>query len=156
MPNLDPALQQSIVQLVKVLTRLNEESDTLNKRISDFEQTLIGLNPGIAVWCPNPLRLIQARESPNHAAASQVGYAKFDDQWGLWIRRGVFTRTADNAPWAAAHFPSETWKVVPLTDATREERAAAVKEFQTLVELMTAEAKNRLEMIERANKQGAR
>lgn len=155
----DPALEQSIAQLAAVMAHLDKESESLNARISDFEKTLTGLNPGIAVWCPNPIRFVQAPRNPHqpqHGYGSQVGFAKVDDEWRLWVRRGMFTREADNTPWTAENFPNGDWKVVPLTDATREERAAALKEFRPLVELLTAEAEQRLEMIRRANKQGTR
>jgi hypothetical protein len=143
----DPALEHAISNLSAVVTRLNEASDTLNARIAGFEKTLIELNPGLEAWCPNPIRLLRVEANQRQAHGSQLGFAK-NDVWGLWVRRGFFFQAADNKSWAPVN--GFGWKLVRLTDATREERVGALEEFQTLVELLTTEAKQRLEMVERA------
>jgi len=149
----DAALQQALSDLAAVTTRLNEESNTLNVTIAEFEKTLTALNPGIAVWCPNPIRL--QTHTPLNAFGSLLGFDKIGDDWGLWIHRTGLHRAKPTNAWEeSADHPAE--KLLPLTDATREERIGALAEFKTLVEMLTTEAKKRLEMIERANKQGVR
>lgn len=141
----DPALKKSLNELAAVLKRVNEESDTLNTTISAFEQSLVDLGPGITVWAATPIRVQEQGEY--YATGSQVGFAK-GPGWGLLVRRGRFERAGTG--WQPADEPN--WKYVRLTDASREERAAAIDEFPALVEALTLAAKEHLSALERANK----
>lgn len=143
---IDPALEKSLAQLAGVLKRLNEESDTLNTTISDFEQMLVGLNPGIAAWAPNPIRL--QPETDSRGEGSLLVFAKHGDEWRLWARRSTMVKSGEG--WRS--LPGGQSKVVPLVEATREERVAALDQFPVIVELLTQEAKARLALVERANK----
>jgi len=140
----DPALAISLAGLEAVLKRLNKESDTLNARISDFEAALVALNPGITAWCAEPIRLNEA-----DVTGSQLGFTKHQDQWGLWVVRGRFGKGGGKWRLQTGNLVQS---VVRLVDATREERASAVDAFSDLVEALTKEAKERLAVVEAANK----
>lgn len=93
----DPALEKSLAELRAVVKRLNEESDTLNARITEFESMLVELGPGVTAWAPKPLRV------DDDGSGSQVGFLKFTDQWGLWLLRGKYTKSGDK--WNLADGP---------------------------------------------------
>jgi len=145
---LDPALKKSLDQLAAVMKKVNEESEELNATISALEESLVELNPGITTWSANPLRVDEHSEA--FARCSQLGFTKVSTggNWGLWVRRGMCTRAGEG--WEPIEDPQ--WKLVRLTDATREERAAALRQFQPLVEALTQAARDHLETLAKANR----
>ena|SRR5437763_9777005 len=141
-------LNESLSELAAALKRLHDATDALNATISNFEETLLTLDPGIVVWCEDPLRVRESSESPGFAAVSHLGFAKIDDQWGLWLRRGACMKSGQE--WVPTNPPN--WKFIRLVDGSREERAAAIAKFPMLVDAMTQEAKERLAVLNSANK----
>src|SRR5262245_58290023 len=119
---LRPTLQNPLNELAQVVARINEQSETLNGTIGEFERQLLDVNPGTAFWLnPNSPLLLEHPNSPTTSAGTCLGFLKHKDKWGLWLLRARFSRT-----------PKNTWDqvpgdptIIPLTDGTRQERVAA-------------------------------
>src|SRR5260221_7018123 len=142
----DPALAEPLAQLASVLKELQAASDTLNQQIMDFEKELVALKPGISVWTHTLLvRPIENIGSPV-VGGSQFGFTRVGENWGLCVRRGSYK--PDAGRWHL--FEEHPCTTLRLTDASREERIAAIKEFPMLVALLTAAAVERLETVENA------
>jgi hypothetical protein len=142
-----PPLKDSLRELQTVVSRLNQATDTLNQTISDFETVLVTIAPGIPVWSLPPLRVPQSGHS--YGQGSQLGFTRWRDDWRLVVRRGQFIqRTGEWVPGS-----SDDWDHVPLLDASREERAAALALLPVLIADLTKEAKERLTVLEALNKQ---
>jgi hypothetical protein len=140
--------QKPLAELAAVLGDLSKESDALNAAISEFEQALVAINPGIAVWCAKPIRV---REVLPFIRGSQLGFMKGAVGWGLYIRRGRFVKSGNG--WEPASSPD--FSSVKLIDATREERVEAIELFTGLVEAIKLAAQEHLESVKRA-RPGAR
>jgi hypothetical protein len=141
----DAKLEESLARLTKVLHRLNEVSDNLNVTITDFEDKLLELSPGISVWSLTPLQLLEGAHW-----GSLLGFAKHEDRWGLWVRRGRVQAT--NGGWEPDPHAGFKISLLKLIDATREERAAAIEQFPVLVEGMVTEAEKHVAKLARASK----
>jgi hypothetical protein len=139
----DPAFAKSLDELAAILKRLNEESDKLSARISQFEATLLALNPGVSASVGKPFRLNEV-----DGAGAQLAFLKWEEKWGLWVVRAKYQKVGDG--WRLS--PGGGQSVIRLVDATREDRAAAVEQFPHLVEVLKAAATKRLALIEAANK----
>src|SRR2546421_13104859 len=120
-----PSLDKSLAELAGVVKRLNDETENLNATISNFEETLLELSPGIVVWCEDPIRRTPSTSNPGLAVISHLGFTKHDDTWGLWIRRGAFV--SDGQVWKPG--PTPAWRFVRLTEASREERVKSIELF---------------------------
>jgi hypothetical protein len=104
----------------------------------------VELNPGIPVLLEHPFRFI-----PSDQTGSRLGFLKLSDQWGLCVWRGKFAKSGDS--WRPI-IGAQVGVMVRLLEATREERVAALDEFPRLLEALTKEAKDKLALVEAANK----
>jgi hypothetical protein len=142
----NPALDASLAELAAVLKRLSDESSVLNETITDFEKTLVEMGPGFAVWTRTPFRVVPYA-TPGGIFGSTLGFGKHGDHWRLLVRRARYKKNGEN------HEFSESVSTMPLVDATRDERAAAVSHFEELVAGLKDGAIARLKVVEAAQKQ---
>ena len=145
---MNPALEKSLAKLTDVAGRLSRTSDALNQEIYELEKTLVGLNLGVTVWLDKVIHILP--DTPS-TYASQIGFTRIKDTWGIWLRRGAFVK--DPEGWKP--LPNVDWTFARLVNGTRQERAASVNEFPNLVELLTTTAEKQLASLEETAK-GAR
>lgn len=62
-------------QLRRAVTELNQETDTLNEEIRDFEDSLANIGAGCEAWLPRACN------------GYDLGYAKLGGKWCVAIRR---------------------------------------------------------------------
>ncbi len=136
----DPAIQKSLVQLATIVKQLQKESESLNTTIAEFQDSLVAVNPGIALWSPILLRYDEVK-----LTGAQLGFAKHDDEWGLWIRRGTFS------PEQGGYELIGSATYVRLIEASREERTAAVELFPDLVDALATVAQAHLDKLRLVN-----
>jgi hypothetical protein len=141
----DPTLDESFGELSSTLDLLNEATERLNTTVLDFEKKLVDLAPGVSVWCPTPLRI--GSPGGSHASGSLLGFQKFEDTWGLWIRRGLMKKLDNDEGYEPSDNSNLKFVMNRLGHASREDRIAAVALFPKLLACLTAAARGRLVQV---------
>jgi hypothetical protein len=146
----DPAQDPALLELASLVHRLNTDTEEINDQLRLTEISLVEMNAGLTVFT-EPLYMRVPPDSKNGSGAD-FGFGKFQDEWGLWIRRGKFEKTS-----------AGDWKpvagdiaVLPVLGASREERAAAVEFLPSLIERMKEAVEARISSMEAARARAAK
>jgi hypothetical protein len=132
-------LQMTEVELSSLLSdlkessqKLNDESGAMNSTIISIESQLVQANTGVEHWLGTD-DILETRDEDGNRDHAVLGFAKIDGQWGLFVRR--YGSGGD---------------VVPLIQASREVRIAALAKMPTLVKMLSDEVNRKLKAIEDA------
>ena len=84
-------MPNTITRLEGLSSQLIESSDKLSHEITTLESKLGALKLDIAVWVKDPVLLEVKNEGDGGLedfAYAYFGYAKINDAWRLWIKKG--------------------------------------------------------------------
>jgi hypothetical protein len=125
-PRSDAMTGVNFDQLRAMSARLNEASDALSAQIAQLESILNGLKMGVTAWVEIG-RYMEEADGRYITNVLMLGYAKHKGKWCLLHSDGY------------DEFP-ENETVVPLREAPRLERIAAVDKIPDLVKQLEANA----------------
>jgi hypothetical protein len=135
----------SLKELARLSQDLNQASDALSKQIAQVEDAINELKLGVSAW-------VTIRSFTNSSSATvggqpyavteveTIGYGKYKGKWGL-----LYSTYCEE-------FPEESNYEVPLRDAPRADRIAAVDKLPDLVRKLEKETK---ELADEANAKAA-
>jgi hypothetical protein len=112
--------------LAALSQELNEASDTLSEQIAEAEKALNALKLGVTAWAT-----ISSWTPPTQYGASEgcsIGYGKHNGKWGL-----LYLTWSDEFP--------ESDRSIPLREAPREDRIAAIEKLPELVKALEKRAR---------------
>jgi len=124
---------------------LNRASDALSKQITSVEEALNGLKLGVWAWVEIS-RYVDAESVTSGGKplevmrTEQLGYGKHRGKWGL-----LYSIDLDEDP--------DMTTIMPLRDAPRMEKLAAVEKIPDLIQKIESNAH---EVMERANDQAGK
>ena len=135
--------------------RLNKASNSINDSILTVENFVAGLGVGLEVWLRTAVTKGDAEGSPRGESVwseQRLGYSRLNGKWCLalkWFRVHTgFFEGDTNCPYQNEYSDGEA---IPLTQASREARIAALGLLPDLVSELNAAAETALEKIEKAN-----
>jgi len=148
--NQSTIIERQISALEPLAARLNDESDDLNRIISTISEKLAALNLGIKVYDTSGTPYVKDSDDEDaepHPRPGwfQYGFDKVDDKWQLAIRT-----------WCEAdpYIPNDQagWAYDPLLSESRDSRIHGLVHLSTIVDLLRAEAEDRLQALAEARK----
>ena len=144
-----------LAELSSVAQELNVRSNRLNNYIEQVNKALAKANVGIEYYSPRPLVTTGRRKGdgdvqPDYEQETFLGFDKIEDEWQLALKE-VYTEYRYDHD-AREEVPVTDETNTPLTDASRDLRLSAIEELDDLVEELTAAARRKLKVIERAEK----
>jgi len=142
-------------------SQLREATNSLNSILNDVEKQLNEANVGVEVWLPTPFV-----ERDEGSKREWLGYAKVDRKWRIAVKHvtlyGTDLDLDDDDPNArnddspeqigenASAFgdPAPENEAIPLAQASRELRIAALDHLPALIGAVDAEAKKELQKVQ--------
>ncbi len=147
-------LSRRFSTLENAAQKLNSESDSLKKYISDFEEKLRSLRLGLEVWLEEPLNEDDPAVPVEYRGMDMagrleksLGFAKGPKNWELRIRYTKLVIDPETESWVVAEA-----KEMRLLDAPRGDRIAAAAVFPRLLDELTGAAEAAVSAIGRARK----
>jgi hypothetical protein len=144
-----------LAELTKNAAEFNRATDSINSLIERFEDTLRNLHLGIETWISYPPLYrddeyeVEMDEGEMRAGSvdMQLGFTKRAGEWGLALRRVVFVfdEVAINRRDLLRVEPE-----LPLRDASRELRIAALGQFPQLLRDLNEKVKDVTQKIQAA------
>jgi len=148
-----------ITTLLSTLTEtaktLNKKSDSVNKLIDRFQETLREANVGVEVW---PVTLetetwfeddADGETRERGECGLEIGFAK--NTAGEWVLASRFAYYC-NEEYVNQYSFSHADAVTPLLQASRSTRIKALTHFAEIIKALTAEAAKAVKAIEQAEK----
>lgn len=147
---------RQLSELTTTAKALNEESNSLNAVIKQFEEKLRAINLGLEVWVSDdPLEKRDATEEDTKPYVSaewrqELGFVKSEPAWCLAVREALY---GYEYPDRSGHRRlSYANSPVRLLESSRKTRIEAIKRFPELVRVMNEEARGAVQAIEDAKK----
>jgi hypothetical protein len=160
----EATIHTRLASLVQAAESLNRVSDSLNTTLDAVEKQLNAAHIGLEVWLSKGLATVlsntslEPRNEPIHgridrALCRELGFTKIHGKWCLAVRgtehsSGYYQGNADC--WGTDSHVVE--QPIPLTQATREERIAALEILPELLEALEHRAVKATQTIEEATK----
>lgn len=149
-----------LVSLEQTAQSLNRVSNSINTILAAVEKKLVESNVGLEVWLNRVLgsTMSKARVDQNfgrvdYSLQRELGFAKLNGTWCLTVR-GVRTNDTffEGDPKCPIHYEEVVEEPIPLMQASRQERIAALSLLPDLLEAIENEATRAIQTIEEATK----
>jgi hypothetical protein len=134
------AMSDLFIPLEAISARLNATSDAISETIKRVEAKLSALRLGVEVWLKEPISINPLRNSRGELqekVSTYLGYTKINGKWQLAL--GNDLGSIEGHP--------EDDQEVPLLQAPREERVAAVKRIPSLIMALEKKCEEELYQI---------
>src|SRR2546425_8611125 len=143
----DPfGLASRLASLEATAAQLNRASDSINGIINAVEKQLSAANVGLEVWLRPPLTQTDAQgftglERETVWTEDRLGYAKVNGKWCIAVK-DVRVHTGRFEGDTSCPYTNECvdGMPIPLTQASRETRIAALDRLPDLIEALEAQA----------------
>lgn len=149
---------ETISELTRLASELNEQSNNLNALITSLNEKLGAMNFGLETWNYETIAGDNYKEDydddgrlvDKYRRASELGYAKVEDVWQLAVRE--VTRKVDLESPGEYEYSVNVEYPSPLLKASREARIRALPLVRTLLDRLRDEAKDLLNAIAEGKK----
>lgn len=149
----EPKLADALGRLTAAAAQLNSESDTLNATIRSVEDQIVDSQIGLEVWLD---RCVASEEGEAHGDTSTwtsqfIGFARLDGDWCLAVKTRRFETGFFEGDTSCPYTnQSAVGKPIPLSQASRQLRIAALTQLPDLLEALASEATASTEVIKKA------
>ena len=135
-----------IEDLSDLASKVNAASDKAHQLLKSAEERLREMNLGVEAFAPRILarRTNHDYDERGYEEEDDLGWVKYVGEWQLVIRRQIY-RTIEEDP----ELMSE--KFIPVLEASRELRIAALESLEPLVAQMKEEGERILKIVEKAS-----
>jgi hypothetical protein len=148
-------------QLSILSQQLNEQSETLNDTIEEWNKRLEALRLGITVWLDfDPLTTTGVYYEPDENGNRWkkrddvvLGYDRIDGRWQLAVKEVYLVWSQDRRGEEQVEYDSPQ-EVTRLLSSSRELRMQAMSKLDELVRRIKRELTRRLEVVAKAQKLG--
>lgn len=149
------AAMANLADLSKLSKKLNAQSDEVNKILQDLEKKLVAMNLGISAWMPQSITLDSSQEIEGKLRFSYdsiLGFGRYGNRDMLLVKKLRYCERRDeNGEWGDCEVEQESTPV-PLLQASREIRIAALGQIEKLIGVLEYESVRVIEAIEEGRK----
>lgn len=147
-------MMANISDLTPIAKQINDKSNAINKTISTINEKLARLNFGIEAWLDKPWSALSSSTRDQGKArirdVSYLGYDRLGDKWQLAIKHVEEEITLDEDGDECIEQLNPEY--VPLLQASRDLRLAALKKLPELLDDLKSRGQNILDTIADAEK----
>jgi len=156
--------EKTLQRLSGKVSKLNQDSDEINKMISSFEKRLEEMNVGVTAWVNDPdIEMFnenkfvlgassQSKGESEEIAATLLGYHKIDGCWRIAAKTIIVIERPHPTDPDDCLQACETTSIIPLVDASRDYRVKALAGMDELFKAIEQKVDDLLKAIEQGKK----
>lgn len=142
----------NLADLTNVSKKLNAKSNEVNQTLQDLEKKLVAMHLGITAWMPQSIPLTCTEEVQGDVRFSYdtlLGFGRHGNREMLLVKKLRYCERRDvDGGWGDCEFEHES-APVPLLQASRQIRIAALGQIEQLIVVLKAEGLSVINAIEK-------